>query len=63
MSSAMAKISKERVDVVIPAGRNHARRFGNGSVPITLSTMILTGTGVSRANGEATRLSIKIAMI
>ena len=44
-----------------PAGTNPSRKPGSGCEPITLSTAIARGTGVSRASGAASMLMMKMA--
>ena len=45
---------------VTAAGRMESRKPGTGCAPITLSTAIISGTGVSRVSGVASRPTTKV---
>src|SRR5438132_271686 len=51
------KISRSSGELAMPPGTNGAMTPGSGREPITLSTAILRGSGVSSARGLASRLS------
>ncbi len=55
------KIRIPSFESVSAEGTKPSRKPGSGSEPITLSTAIARGTGVSRASGAASMLMMKMA--
>jgi hypothetical protein len=47
-------------ELVTADGSRASRKPGTGCVPMTLSTAIMSGTGVRRTKGAASRLTTKV---
>jgi hypothetical protein len=56
-TSPTPRASRGPGECAIPSGTNGAMKVGSGWEPITLSTAILSGSGVSSTSGLASRLS------